>query len=590
MSSMARYYARSIQCLFLACAFCIGNSSAKDSDLPDFLSAIENSEYFSPKEKSLTRQIIENANAEDSFLEAVLSSNLISDKEKEIAKSYFQENKKPKQIRYKEPSEPSKIEVLAPPMRFHADLDLRIRSVDTAKDVSNYFQRDNVDLDPGVTQIIKGSIRYQAEGEENPSLWGQVDLDIQSLDQEQDVINALLVKKGSTLKVGTFLSQDFSEFGLRNTELSGAQFQLRKRKWVLDYIRGETVEDYVASLDSLVLGGGILKREIGHGGRDFLGLSFYDHDRFHYAGFLGQGYFLDEALRFYGEYMHRDSGIVGNTGSAYEFEMDFQNNRVLLLNEFQKISANFSSHLNPEFSQFGNVLSERNRQEHGFTYRFDPFVSSSLVLTRRSNLFVDGTPEVTLADVTLALLTQRPSRPKYMVVVKQQEKTDDLNLSFDERRRIFLAQTTFKGGDIITTFDVAQTDFENFRDPAESYLLNALTIDVSRPFFQKLWIRERLGLLDQNYDDGSKDSESQTHQLEVKYKLDSRNTLRGLQNYRRVARKVGPNKYKMIYGLEAKHRRSEDLEYVLRLDSFNNNEFGRGYDANRVSLGANLSF
>ena len=472
--------------LLVACALIATRSSAKNSDLPNFLSAIEKSEYFSPMEKSLTRQIIQNANAEDSFLEAVLSSNLISAKEKEIAKSYFQNNQKPKKVRYREPSESTKIEVRAPAMRFHADLDLRVRSVDTAKDVSNYFPRDNVDLDPGVAQLIKGSIRYQAEGEESPSLWGRVDLDIQSLDQEQDVINALVVKKGSSLQVGTFLSPDFSEFGLRNTELSGAQFNLRKRKWVLDYIRGETVEDYVAGLDSLVVGGGVLRREVGHEGKDFLGLSFYDHDRFHYAGVLGQGYFLDETLRIYGEYMHRNSGIVGNTGDALEIELDYQNNRVLFLNEFQKISSNFSSHLNPEYSQFGNVLSERNRQEHGFTYRFDPFVTSSLVVTRRSNLFVDGTPEVNLSDVTLALLTQRPSRPKYMVVVKHQEKSDDLNLSFDERRRIILAQTTFKGGDIKTTFDVAQTDFEDYRNPADSYLLNAFTVDVSRPFFRKL--------------------------------------------------------------------------------------------------------
>ena len=560
------------------------------ADLEDFLSIVEGSEYFSAMEKTLTRDIVQGASEDDSFLDAVMSSPLISAKEKEMARAYFQTRKKPTKLRYKDPQDMNRIEVLAPAMRFHADLDMRIRSIDTAKDVSAYFPIDNADFDPGVAHILQGSIHYRPEEEKDPQIWGRIDLDIQSLDQEEEVINVLMVRKGDSLKVGSFLSPEFSEFGLRNSEIAGAQIQLRRRKWVLDFARGDTVEDFVPSLDSLSVGGGILRREIGHKGKDFIGLSLYDHNRFHYAGFLAQGYLFDESLRFYGEYMHRDSGIVGKSGSAGELEVDFQNKKIIFLNELQRISSNFSSELNPEFSQFGSILSRRNRQEHGFTYRFDPFITSSVIFTRRSNLFVDGTPEVKTSDLTMALITQRPERPKYMVVFKHQERNDEFQSILDERRRIVLAQTTFRGRDILTSVDVAQTDFENFRSPRDSYLLNSFSLDISRPFLKKIRIREKLGILDQNFEDGTQDSEAQTHQFEVRYTMDSRNSLRGIQKYRRVARRAGPNKYKTIYALEARHRRGENLEYTLRLDSFNNNEFSRGYDANRISMGANLSF
>ena len=64
-------------------------------------------------------------------------------------------------------------------MRFHGDFDFRLRSLDTAGDISDYFALDNADKDKGVAHIIKGQLRYRPEGEQNPKSWGQIDVDVQ---------------------------------------------------------------------------------------------------------------------------------------------------------------------------------------------------------------------------------------------------------------------------------------------------------------------------------------------------------------------------------------------------------------------------
>ena len=86
------------------------------------------------------------------------------------------------------------------------------------------------------------------------------------------------------------------------------------------------------------------------------------------------------------------------------------------------------------------------------------------------------------------------------------------------------------------------------------------------------------------------DAESQQNVFQVDYQVDSRTSLQGRHNYRRVARKAFTNKYKNIWSLNARRQVDENLAYKLRLSSYNNNEFTRGYDAALVSLGADFSF
>jgi len=246
--------------------------------------------------------------------------------------------------------------------------------------------------------------------------------------------------------------------------------------------------------------------------------------------------------------------------------------------------------LNPEYSNFPGILSQRENREHGFTYRFDPYITSSVIYSARRITGLGGSNSLETVDAAWTLMTQRPDRPKYMVLFKHLQKKGDLRLSQDESQFIALARTTFKSRDILTHLDFRRTDFTDNLTTLDSYSLNSMSVDISRPFLGKIHVRERLTLLDQNFEDPSKDIESQLQFLEVEYRMDERNSLKGSQKYRRVARKSGSNKYKMAYGLEASRKINENLSYVLRMDAFNHNEFTRGYDANRVAVGADIKF
>ena len=78
------------------------------------------------------------ADMDDSVLDAIIESPVISSKQKEMAKQYFQERQKAEayeaQRRYDKD-----IQLVTPRMRFHGDFDFRLRSIDTARDISNIF-------------------------------------------------------------------------------------------------------------------------------------------------------------------------------------------------------------------------------------------------------------------------------------------------------------------------------------------------------------------------------------------------------------------------------------------------------------------
>lgn len=558
--------------------------------LQDFVKMVDDSQYFNQVEKDFARQLTEGAGTDDSILDVIMDSPLISEKQKALAREYFQTRQKPEKLRFKDPGLDRDLEVVTPRLRFRADLNLRLQNVDTARDVSNFFPLDNFDLDPGMAQILRGQVRYAPKGVENPKVFGTFDLDIQSLDREVDVVNAHFQNRDNYLEIGSFLSPSFSEFGLKNTELGGAAIHLQRRKWTVDLVRGETVEDFVSGLDGLSLGGLVIRRGVGNADQDYLGASLYDQGGTHFTGFLGQTYFMDDRLRFYTEYMKMDSGTVGGDGSAQELEMDYENPKILFLNEVQQISHRFSSPLNPEYSNFTGILSERKNREHAFTYRFDPYVTSSVIYSSRTLNPLGATNSLETLDAAWTLMTQRPDRPKYMFLIKHLEKKGEYVRKHNEKQLIALARTTFKSRDILTHVDFRRTDFTDNLTTLDSYTLNSVSVDVSRPFLGKVHVRERLTLLDQSFEDPTKDIESQLQTFEVEYRMDERNSLKGSQKYRRVARKTGTNKYKMAYGLEASRKINENLSYVLRMDAFNHNEFTRGYDANRVAVGANIKF
>ena len=138
----------------------------------DFMKVVEDSDYFSPLEKDFARELMNGADMDDSVLDAIIESPVISSKQKEMAKQYFQDRQKPKHIKLKQSRYDKDIQLVTPRMRFHGDFDFRLRSLDTAGDISDYFALDNADKDKGVAHIIKGQLRYRPEGEQNPKSWG----------------------------------------------------------------------------------------------------------------------------------------------------------------------------------------------------------------------------------------------------------------------------------------------------------------------------------------------------------------------------------------------------------------------------------
>jgi len=563
---------------------------AYEGYIEDYERLIEGSHYFTPKEKEFAAQLLKGADRDDTILDAILDSELISDKQKEVAKEYFHKKKAPKKVHFKQEGFDEELKVTTPRMRFHGDLDLRIRNIDSARDVSNQFALDNADYDEGMHHLFKGNLRYHPEGRPDGDMYGNFHFDLQGRDGETEIINAHLYNRGNYMELGTFLSPNFSEFGLRNTEFSGINVHLEHQKWVLDWVRGNTAEDYVPVLDDLSLGGGVIRRYLSRDKRDWIGASYYDMRGNHFMGILGQSYMFNDHLRFYTEFMHRDGGAAGRNGSAREFELDYDHKKVLFLNEFQKISPRFASTLNPEYSNFSNTLNEMDNREHAFTYRFDPWVTSSVIYSNRKITPAGNPISVETSDSTWALMTHRPDRPKYMFVLKSIARADQTRTNVHEKQMIAMGRTTFKARDMVTSFDVRVTDFNDNLFNQRSFVLNTVSVEFSRPFLNKLWVKEKLTFLDQNFNNSLLDAESQLHHLQVEYRPNRLTTLKGSQRYRRVARKARPNKYKTIYSVEAHRKIDENLAYKLRMDSFNNNEFTKGYDANLISLGADLKF
>ncbi|MCJ8344141.1 hypothetical protein MJH12_01275, partial [bacterium] len=309
----------------------------------------------------------------------------------------------------------------------------------------------------------------------------------------------------------------------------------------------------------------------------------------HYLGANAQNFFLNDELRVSVEFMHKDAPGVGKDGNAFELEIDYDSSKLMLKNEIQKLSKFFSSSLNPEYANFTNTAYDKEIQEHAVTYRFDPYVTSSFVATRRSDLPSNGNPRLDRVDMAWVLITQKPDRPKYMFLVKALEK-DDNSFTTSQSQLLAMARTTFKAKDIITDVDLRHTNFENDLNVGESYSLNSYSVKVSRPFLNKLRVSERISFLDQNYNNDSFSNESQSHLFEAKYQFNRADSIRGTHRYKRVARKSLPNKYKTIYSMELRRRIDQNLAYKVRLDSYNYNEFARGYDAGLISIGADLSF
>ncbi|PCJ17888.1 MAG: hypothetical protein COB02_12535 [Candidatus Cloacimonadota bacterium] len=557
--------------------------------LEEVLKSVEGSELFSIDERSFIDSLIKDASNDDSILDTLLSSEMISDKNKAFAKEYFKTGQRPRKIRYFDKNFDRKLEVKVPKLQIHGDLDMRLRNVETANDVSNVFSLENATYDPSIAYLLKGKIRYEKENSKDKKVFGYLDLDLQSLDGQQEKINFHFQNKDSFIELGTFLSPYFSEFGLRNTEFSGVYTHLKKDKWSLDFVRGDTVEDYIKGLDKLSIGGLVVKRSLEKDDRNFLGLSYYDMSQSHYLGAQAQSFFINNELRVSIEFMHKDSPGVGTDGNAFEFELDYDGSKLMLKNEVQKMSKFFSSSLNPEYANFTKTAFERDVSEHAITYRFDPYVTSSFVATRRSDLPNNGNPRLDRFDMSWVLITQKPDRPKYMFLIKGVEK-DDNSFTTKESQLLAMARTTFRAKDIVTDVDLRHTNFENELKIGESYSLNSYSVKISRPFLKKLRVSERISFLDQNYTNDAFSNESQSHLFEARYQFNRADSIRGSHRYKRVARKSLSNKYKTIYSMEFQRRIDQNLAYKLRLDSYNYNEFSRGYDAGLVSIGADVSF
>ena len=76
--------------------------SATSDYVKDFMKVVEDSDYFSPIEKDFARQLKNGADMDDSVLDAIIESPVISSKQKEMAKQYFQDRQKPKRVKFKQ--------------------------------------------------------------------------------------------------------------------------------------------------------------------------------------------------------------------------------------------------------------------------------------------------------------------------------------------------------------------------------------------------------------------------------------------------------------------------------------------------------
>jgi hypothetical protein len=554
----------------------------------EYLSIVENSDMFNPAEKIFTRKLLEGARADDTFIDAMLSSPMLTERNKQYALKFFREGREPKQVEYKDQRYDTEFELVSPRLRFSGDVESELRFIETRNDISDYFAQDNSGYNDGITHVIKGNINYRMDERHDENVWGRFDFDVQDADGRTEKLNAHIHNRENWHELGTMLTPYHTEFGLRNTEIGGVSGHFERQKWGLDYAFGETVEDFIPALDKLLLKGFVLKRALDSRNRDMLGVSLYNwEDVNYYGGFMR--FYLSEGLHISGELMRTEGPNVLNDDNAWETRLEYENDRVIFLNQYQNIGARFSSVLNPKYANIGGFLRKRENLENAFTYRFDPYVTSSATHIVRRERALDGRPQMYLRDYSWVLSTQKPDKPKYMVVLKASKK-DDAGFSTDEERFISMARTTFRNRDMVTSVDFMFTNFDNYQTPWQSYILRSLNVDFSRPFLKKLYVRERLGVSEHNYADSSWSNESQSHLFEAVYRPDQQNSFRGSHQYRRMARRALPDKYKMVFSLEARRKIDANTTYKLLLESFNYNEFLKGYDATMVSLGCDFTF
>ncbi len=564
-------------------------AAASSDTLGEYLSMIENSSDFTDAEKDFARSLIYEANGDDSLLDMVLKSPHVPERSKQLAKNFLTTGKEPDKIRYRDPAMDPDFELRSPPTRFHGDLSLRLQDIYTRNDISDYFQLNNAHYYRGFESRLEGQIRWAPEVENAPT-YGYLDLRVRTRDPETEIVNAYMHNRENWYAAGTYLEPYTTEFGLKNTEITGfaGHFEWLK-KWRVDLIAGETVEDYVTGLNGLETMGFYLTRDIGRGGADRSGLSYYYANDVHYYG-LTQDLKLYDGLTLHGEYMQRESTTrASNRGGAWEFELDYEKDKVLWQNEYQRITPNFSSTLNPEFTYLTGVQTDRVQQESSFTYRFDPWVASSATF-RQYNLDPVGIrPEISFTDYTWTLSTQRPGKPIYMVVLKGNNR-DDGAFTVDENNFIGMGRTVFKNRDLITSVEFLRTDHNDKLQPRLSYLQHAMGVEFSRPFMKRLKLKERIRFIDSQVEDPTLSHEALSHHLQARYQVDQRTTLTGEHRYRRVTSTAFPDKYKIQLALEARRRIDENSSYSFRAESFNYDEFGRGYDARLFQAGMDFSF
>ena len=86
------------------------------------------------------------------------------------------------------------------------------------------------------------------------------------------------------------------------------------------------------------MGGFVARRLLKNNSRDYIGLSYFDSSDSHYFGVLGQAFMLDNNLKLYSEIVKQDVGTPGQDATAVEFEIDFENEKVIFLNETENDS------------------------------------------------------------------------------------------------------------------------------------------------------------------------------------------------------------------------------------------------------------
>ena len=118
-------------------------------------------------------------------------------------------------------------------------------------------------------------------------------------------------------------------------------------------------------------------------------------------------------------------------------------------------------------------------------------------------------------------MTHRPDRPKYMFVVKSSSNQDTANSSIDDRQFIMMGRSSWRHRDILTHVDVMRTDFTDHLLTDNSYVLNSVSVEFSRPFLNKIRVKNKLTLLDQNFENSVNDAESQHNMFQVDYQMDS---------------------------------------------------------------------